>query len=357
MTTTSINMVDARRMVIDCYEADEPLMLIGKPGMGKTSMFESVCQEKELGFIDFRLTLRDPTEVGGMRVPDTKTGRLRHYIPDDLPDPTRHGMKGIMLFDEINVVSQLLQATAYGLIQERRNGSYRMAKGWVPMASGNNVSDRAAAQRLSAALANRFNVQIVEPHLDSWLQQYGSEHVDMRGTAFLRFRPMLFHVMPGEMICLPGETPEQAAKKANAPKADDISFPSARSWTKAFKFIDKEPSYRRKIYNGYVGALAADEFEAYWRIMERATTLDAILADPKTAKLPAPDDAGTCYAMSGMIARAMNRKNMDRLMIYTERMEADYQVAIVIDATRQDPGLKNTAAYGAWAVKHQDVLL
>lgn len=334
--SNTINMTDARRMIIACYEANEPLMLLGKPGMGKTATYESVAKELGIGFIDFRLSMRDAVDVGGMRVPDEKTGIMRHFVPDDLPDPKRHGKKGIILFDEINVVGPMMQATAYGLIQERRNGSYRMPEGWVPMASGNNATDRAAAQRISTALANRFNVQVVEPDLDSWLTQYGSANCDARGTAFLRFRPALFHVMP---------------------TADQTAFPSARSWTKALKFIGQEPGFRRKVFAGYVGAAAADEFEAFWRIMEQAITLQQIIDDPGKVKTPPDHDAGLYFAMAGMIARGMTRKNIDPLMTYVGRMLPDYQVAIVQDATNREPGLKNTSAYGAWAVKHQEVTL
>jgi len=333
---TSINMADAKRMIIAAYNADEPLMLLGKPGMGKTAMFEATAAELGINFIDFRLSLRDPVDVGGMRIPDEKSGTLKHYVPEDLPDPKRHGKNGIVLFDEINVVSQLMQATAYGIIQERRNGAYRMEKGWVPMASGNNVADRAAAQRISTALANRFNIQVVEPDLKSWLAQYGSEHVDTRGCAFLRFRPELFHKMPA---------------------ADELSFPSARSWTKAFKFIGEEPSFRRKIFSGYVGQAAADEFEAFWRIMENAPTIDQIIADPKGARLPEDRDVGTYYAVSGMLARLVDRKTSEPIFTYVGRMMPDYQVAIVQDATRRDVSLKTTKAYTQWVVANQDVTL
>jgi len=331
-------MVDAEQLIIDMYEADEPLLLIGKPGMGKTSMFEAVTQKLGIGYLPNILSHKDPSAVGGVQIPDLKTGILRLYIPEDLPDPKRHGPKGILHYDEINVVSMLLQATAYGIIQERRLGaSWKLMKGWVPMASGNNVTDRSAAQRISLALANRFNIQYVEPHLPSWLQQYGSEHVDTRGTSFLRFRPELFHVMPRN--------------------ADETCFPTARSWTKAFKFIDKPPMERRRIFAGYVGSAAADEFEAYWRIMERATTFDDIIVNPTTARVPEERDAGTYFAVAGMIARLMDRKTIDPVMQYVDRMLPDYQVAILQDATKREPGLRETAAFNAWAVKHQEIIL
>lgn len=333
---SAISMTDARRMIVAAYEADEPLLLLGKPGMGKTAMFESVCADQGRAFIDFRLSMRDPVDVGGMRVPDQKTGILKHYIPEDLPDAKRHGAKGIVLFDEINVVSQMMQATAYGIIQERRNGAWRMPAGWVPMASGNNVTDRAAAQRISTALANRFNVQHVEPDVDSWLDQYGSANVDPRGCSFLRFRKELFHVMP---------------------TADQIAFPSARSWTKAFKFIDQEPTFRRKMFAGYVGDAAADEFEAFWRIMEKAISFQEIVDNPKGARVPDDADAGLYYAVAGMIARSATRKNFDAIATYVGRLMADYQVVIMQDATSREPSLKNTGAYGAWAVHNQAVTL
>lgn len=356
MQQTTINMMDLEQMIISCYEKNEPLFALGSPGMGKTSLYEYCCKNiLKISFIDFRLSLRDAVDVGGMRVPDPKTGKMKHYIPDDLPDPKVHGEKGIVLFDEINVVAQLMQATAYGLIQERRNGSYRMADGWVPMASGNNVSDRAAAQRLSSALANRFNVQYVVPDLQSWLKQYGSEHVDARGTAFLRFRPRLFSLMPWEPIEEP--SPDAAPAPNARSRSEEVRFPSARSWTKAFKFIDEDPKFRKKIITGYVGPDIAEEFEAFWRVMEKATTFDQIVNDPKKARVPESSEPGVAYAVAGMVARLVDRKTFGSAMIYIDRMQPDFQVAAVQDIVRRQPHLKSTEQYGAWVVKHQSVMI
>mgnify|MGYP006887611099 CR=1 FL=1 len=63
------------------------------------------------------------------------------------------------------------------------------------------------------------------------------------------------------------------------------------------------------------------------------------------------------HAVAGMIARSMTRVNIDALMTYADRMLPDYQVAITQDATSRDPSLKNTRAYGAWAVAHQEITL
>lgn len=348
--THTISMIDAAAMIKSHYAKRRPLILLGKPGMGKTSLYEKSCAEMEIGFIDFRMTLRDPVDVGGMRIPDTKTGKLRWFCPDDLPDEKVHGPNGIILFDEINVVGQLMQTTAYGIIQERRIGSWRMPAGWVAMASGNNVADRAAAQRMSSALANRFNVQCVEPDLISWLEQYALEYVDHRGVAFLRFRPALFSVMPGETI-------DMAPGQVFSVGKDEIAFPSARSWTNAFQFIDEAPSMRRKIFSGYVGQAAAEEFEAFWRVYANMISLDEILTAPKSARVPSAEQIDVQCAVAGMLGNLMTHKTSGSIFEYLARLPAEYQIIVAQTATKRDPSLKVAPGYTDWAVRNQHVLI
>jgi len=334
--TVQITMLEAERMIKACYAINEPLFLMGSPGSGKSALFESVATALGIGFIDFRFTMRDPVDIGGMRIPDLTTGFMRHFVPDDLPNVKKHGKAGLFVCDEINAVSAMMQAAGYGLIQERRSGSYKMPDGWVPMASGNNVGDRASAQRLSTALANRFNVQHVKSDVVSWLEQFGFANVHPYGVAFLKHRPELFSVMP---------------------TADQTAFPSARSWTKSFKAIDNDPTFRHKLFAGWVGDDAAGEFEAFMRIMQSVISFEEILADPKTARIPEGRKAGLYYAVAGMVARLVDRKNFDRAMEYVGRLLPDYQVMIIKSATRREAGLKNTKAYGSWACAHQDVTL
>lgn len=351
--TDVISMLDAERMIKTCYRLNKPLFLLGDPGMGKTALVESVAHKcLGIGFIDFRLTMRDPVDVGGMRIPDPKTGRMKHYVPEDLPvEGSDHPDQGIILFDEINSVGPMMQAMSYGIIQERRSGTKKLKPGWVPMASGNPVSSGASGQRISTATANRFNVRYVKQDVVGWVEQYGYANVDPRGVAFLKFRPELFSIMPGTQAKRPDGTTALTIGK------DAVAFPSARSWTNAFAAIDEEPSFRRKMFAGWVGEEAADEFEAFMRIMQAAISFDEIVADPKKARVPEPHDAGVYYAVAGMLSRLCDRKNFDRVMQYVDRMQPDYQVMIVRSATARDASLKNTKGYGAWAVAHQDVTL
>jgi hypothetical protein len=336
MSAPAITMDTALKMIVDLYHADEPLFLMGMPGMGKTALYESAAAQLKIGYIDFRFTMRDPVDIGGMRVPNLKTGKMEHFAPEDLPIDARvHGPKGLLVCDEINSVGPMMQAAGYGIIQERRSGMKELLPGWCPMASGNEVGDRASAQRLSTATANRFNVQRVKPDVNVWRKMFGDAHCDARGCAVLAFRPDLFQVMP---------------------TADQTAFPSARSWTKAFKMIDKEPAYRRQLFTGWVGEAAAGEFEAFWRIMESAVTLDQITADPDKTPVPDHTNPGLCYAVAGMLGKAINRKNFDRLAVYINRLIPSYQVLIMQSAVKREATLANTSAYGGWCARNQALL-
>src|SRR5262245_44344018 len=72
-TMSTITMLEAEKMIIAAYKADEPLFLLGKPGMGKSALFRSCAKQLDIGHLDFRFTQRDPVDIGGMRIPDQKT--------------------------------------------------------------------------------------------------------------------------------------------------------------------------------------------------------------------------------------------------------------------------------------------
>ncbi len=47
-------------------EQKVPTFLWGAPGIGKSSIVKQIASEKEVGFIDLRLALMDPTDLKGI---------------------------------------------------------------------------------------------------------------------------------------------------------------------------------------------------------------------------------------------------------------------------------------------------
>ena len=57
------------------------------------------------------------------------------------------------------------------------------------------------------------------------------------------------------------------------------------------------------------------------------------------------------------LARLAKKENIDAVVTYANRLPRESQVLVMHDATTRDAGLKNTVAYGKWAVANQDITI
>jgi hypothetical protein len=268
-------------------------------------------------------------------VPDLKTGTTRWLVPEELPNAERDGEEGYLFLDEINTASPQMMATLMQLVLDRKVGDYVLPAGWQIIAAGNRVSDRAAAQRMPTALRNRFSHLTVLPDVNAWAVWANANGVAPEMVAFIRLRRELIHRMP---------------------RGDENAFPTPRALTAAAEFID-EPSIsmRQKLFAMHVGNDVAGELNGFIELYQSLGSLDDIVANPENAKVPT--EPSQLYAVCTGLARLATRKNWTQIVKYAERLRGEHQVLLVHDATVRDPKLKETAAYSAWAVKHQDALL
>jgi hypothetical protein len=100
-------------------------------------------------------------------VTDIKAGVTRWLCPAELPVNGRHGPRGILKLHELNTASPAMMAVCFQIVLERRAGEHKLDAGWVPVAGGNRMSDRAAVQRMPTALRNRFAHFEVQPGASS----------------------------------------------------------------------------------------------------------------------------------------------------------------------------------------------
>jgi hypothetical protein len=156
---------------------------------------------------------------------------------------------------------------------------------------------------------------------------------------------------------MPGETAQAVGRPALAIGRDETAFPSARSWTNFFQFIDEAPSMRRKIGAGFVGQAAVDEFEAFWRVYSEMISLDEIISDPDQARVPPAARPDVQYAVAGMLGNLMTAKNSAPIFTYMDRLPTEFQVIVAQSATKRDPALKVARGYTNWAVRNQHVVI
>src|ERR1700722_1755831 len=317
-------------------EKDIPLYLHSAPGIGKSDIMRQLAAESGSGFIDIRVGTMLPEDLTGIPVPDLEK-RLAVWLRATFwPEVNRDGAHGIIAFDELADTNRQLQSCLYRVILDRQIGDYKLPPGWWPMAAGNRREDRAAAQSISTALANRFAHVHVRADDKAWTEWANLNGISPLLIGFIKFRPGLLHSMEG---------------------ADLLAFPSPRSWAKASKVFDIGDAHLRfRLVAGIVGEGAATEVETFFKALD-LPEIEDILRDP--LKTHIPDDPGSRYALTSLLARKMDKENFPQIYKYIKRDDfgADYSTVVVLDATKRDSTLCETKTFVDWAKSNKSLRL
>jgi hypothetical protein len=311
-------------------EKDIPVLVSGPPGVGKSNMWEQIAEESDRKFIDLRLGMMDPVDLLGLQ--SVSNGVTQWNRPGWMPPLDSKG-KFLILFDEIADIGRAMQSAAYQLILNGRAGPHVLGKDCYRCAAGNRREDRAAAQAMSTALANRFAHVDVRADPETFIEWCNTHDVDPLIPGFIRFRPALLWSMEG---------------------ADLRAFPTPRAWASVAKCVRADPAMRSRLVMGLVGEGPSAEFETYMRGLD-LPSLDDIINDPK--RCPIPKQPSSKYALSSMLARFADRTNFGKIVTYISRSEfgRDFETVTALDATKRDATLCDTKAWIEWANKNNDL--
>lgn len=328
-----------------CIEANQPVMIHGSPGVGKSAVVRQVAAQRGIELIDLRLSQLDPVDLRGVPSVDTKKKQTTWNTPNFLPTDG----EGILFLDEINSAAQATQAAAYQLVLDRKLGDYVLPPGWVIIAAGNRSTDRAIVNQMSTALKNRFIHLNYEVNNDDWCDWALRNNIAVEVLGFIRFRPMLLNEFEQRNDSKEERERVQRLKDAQA-------FATPRSWEFLSKVVQQKPStdIEYELYSGIVGEGAAAEFMGYLRYYRDLPNLDALLMNPGTAKVP--EAPATLYALATGLATKATQDNMERMVKYALRLPAEFQVLLMKDAITRDNDLTQTKAFNEWAIKNADVM-
>lgn len=337
VTDKGVKIDFAATLLQNYIDGNTPAMLWGPPGVGKSDVVEQIASDMNIGLVDQRLSTLEPVDLRGL--PYIDAGRAVWADPSILPHVDRDGPRGILFLDEINAAAPSTQAACYQLILNRRVGDYVMPDGWRIVAAGNRQSDRASAQKMPSALANRFAHIDVVPDVETWAKWAIPANVHPAMIAFMRFRPQLLHVMPGATV------KDDDGAEITLP-ADARAFPTPRSWTDAAKYAGHGPDVRQHLIAGDVGLGPSVEFEGFIRTFLDVPSIQTILADPAGAKVP--NGPGALYAVAAAVARKATPQNYSALLEYAKRLPKAYEVLTAVDSQRRDKTLAETGAWVNW---------
>lgn len=326
-------------------DANQPVMLHGSPGVGKSDVVRQVAKQRGIELIDLRLSQLDPVDLRGVPSVDTKKHITSWNTPNFLPLDG----KGILFLDEINSAAQATQAAAYQLVLDRKLGDYVMPPGWAIIAAGNRSTDRAIVNQMSTALKNRFTHLNYEVSNDDWCDWALRNNITVEVLGFIRFRPMLLNEFE--------QRNESKEEKERVQRLKDAqAFATPRSWEFLSKIVQQKPSsdIEYELYTGIVGEGSAAEFMGYLKYYRDLPNLDALLMNPGAAKVP--EEPATLYALSTGLATKATQDNMERVVKYALRLPAEFQVLLMKDAIARDNDLTQTKPFNEWAIKNAEVM-
>lgn len=320
-----------------CRTAKLKPFILSSPGLGKSSIIRSFADSLGAPFKDTRLAYASPVDVRGFPIVAERDGRkvMDFAAPADYPTE----LNTVWLQDEYSCASRQTQNASLQLLLEDRIGDWVAPKGTFMLLAGNRPQDRAHVEKLSAAVVNRVCFITLTPDLDDWTSWACAEGLDPRVIAFLRYRPALL-------------------SDFDAASWDGHSaFASPRSWEFASRLVAAGPAgpVRSALLAGTVGQAAAAELNGFLSVFDRIPSIDAILLDPAGADVPNKLDE--LYAIAAGIATKVTSGNIDRAMVYVDRIPKDFAVFIARWAVKRDPKLAHTKAFIQWIASNKDVLV
>ena len=317
-----------KKLINAAIMTGNPLLITGQPGAGKSEAVAQAARDRAWGLVDVRLTTIDPVDLRGL--PVVQDGTAWFADLGFLPRVDRGGENGILFFDELPQAPMATQNAAFQLIWDRMVGTYELPDGWHIIAAGNRVQDRAGANRLNAALANRFTHAELTTDVDQWCTWALGAGVSPEIVAFIRFRPELLSDFDGD-------------RPVN---------PTPRTWSMAARYVSQglDEGTEWLALTGTIGEGAASEFLAFLRVWRSLPSIDNVFLDPNGS--PLPTEASARYATCGALARRVTVNTAQPFVEYIKRLPAEYGVVAMKDAITRDAEIGKSAAAVSWYSDH-----
>ena len=327
-------------------ELNEPAMICGPPGCGKSEIVRQLADDMEAVMVDIRLSQYDSVDLRG--IPGGHNGQTIWSPPSTLPflgNPAFPTDRTITLFlDEITSATPAVSAVAYQLVNDRRVGEHTLLPNVRVVAAGNREGDRGVVNRQPAPLSNRFTHVEVLPDAESWVDHYLAKGGNPTIAAFFLYRPMLITTFD----------PSKPAK----------AFATPRTWAKAIRYYESDMPRDMKpvAMAGAVGDGEAAEFSGFMDIVAKMPDLDKAIANPKKADLP--EGVGMMYAVALALSVRMETADADTLAnidTYLRRMPPEFWSLAWVRATQKNQAVAirilSTPVGIKYASQHVNVLM
>lgn len=322
---------------------NEPVLIKGKPGIGKTELVADSCVTHN-GYAGANLLITypavsDPTDAKGLPFAD-KQGLRAKFLPfGDLAELLEAKGPTVYFMDDLGQSTPAVQASFMNLILGRRINGEKISDHVTFIAATNRREDKAGVSGILEPVKSRFaSILELEVNTDDWVIWALSNDVPTELISFIRFRPTLLEDFK--------------------PSKDIVNTPSPRTVTAVGRLLRKgvPKSAEFEIFSGTAGEAFAAEFMAFLKIYRDLPSVDSIILNPEKSMVPT--EAATRYALSGALGARLNDQNAGAIFKYLKRLPGEIAVATVTDACRRPKEtVTNSRAYLEWTSQNTGVII
>lgn len=326
----TVNFTNATDMLRVAMFANQTVLLIGDPGVGKSAICSVVA--REIGYGDNFHTLLgstlDPTDIGGLPMRSEDGKRVLRVPLDEIYQCSV--APGVLFLDEISAAPGPVQAAMLRLILERVAGNVHLHPETRIVAACNPPEQAPAGFELSAPLMGRMAVVNFRPddsEVIEFLRTLGDDQES--ATAMdkaIRDEAMLFaavaNVTP-ELLQI--EIPKHCVNGG-------VPWASPRSCERMIRAraaatvvgMDLMSDAVFALTAGSMGERAATVYSGVVRMITELPSVDEIIANPD--KCLCPEDKAKQVAALGLMPRIAQR-NLWAAYIYALRLKREFALA------------------------------
>jgi hypothetical protein len=337
-----------------CLEKLKNLLIVGRPGIGKTDIVKQACRALKYRLIVAHPVVHNPTHYSGLGwVFQLEDGTPQaEFVPygflRDLITTTDERL--VMFFDDVGQATSATQAAMMQLFLERALNGKKISDMVSFLAATNRREDKAAVGGILEPLKSRFDggIQHLMAELDPHCKWMMAHRMPIWLIAYERFRPEVVTDWEPSADLVNSICPRTLAfvgEAVNDGLPEDM-------WQSAF--------------SGMVGVGRTAEMLTFYRYSKNIPNPDAIIMNPDKAEIPMQPEIQ--YALTTALANKSSEKNFDAVIRYFDRWfeggnfkdgvpRSEFVLAYFKDAIVRHPALKDTQAYVQWFVKHSDVYI
>lgn len=318
-------------------ENNFPVLITGAPGIGKSDIVEQACIKANVKLIISHPVVADPTDYKGLPFP-SKDGSVADFLPyGDLDRLIKAKESTVFFLDDLGQASTSVQAACMQLILARRINGHKVSDKIIFFGATNRKQDRAGVAGIIEPVKSRFDIQELKPNLKDWSKWAYDNGMPHELIAFINFQPDL----------LLNHQPTPDITNSSCPRTIAAVGKKQNSNCPPHLFSDA--------CKGAAGEVFARQYIAFLELFKSLPTVDSILMNPKSAKIPPTLDSQ--YAFTVALARRMTDTTISPICEYLERLTPELSVCCMKMATARDRGLEETAAFSRWAANISDELL